>query len=166
MSNVFGKGSEARLVGLHPDLVKVLRKAIAISPIDFTIVEGVRSDQQCYINFGKGRTAAECKAAGCPATFALPPSDKVTWLSKPLASNHRMKDDGYGYAVDIYPYPVSLVLNAKPKAYEPLFDKLAKAMFEAAKDVGATIRWGADWNLNKIPRERGESDNPHFELKG
>jgi peptidoglycan L-alanyl-D-glutamate endopeptidase CwlK len=166
MPYVFGKGSEARLEGLHPDLVKVLKRAIAISPIDFTIVEGVRSDEQCYINFGKGRTAAQCTAAGCPAKFALPKSDKVTWLSKPLSSNHRRKADGLGYAVDIYPYPVSLVLKAKPKDYEPLFDKLAKAMFQAANDVGATIRWGADWDLDNVPRERGESDNPHFELKG
>jgi peptidoglycan L-alanyl-D-glutamate endopeptidase CwlK len=58
------------------------------------------------------------------------------------------------------------VLKAKPKDYEPLFDKLAKAMFQAARSVGATIRWGADWDLDNVPRERGESDNPHFELKG
>jgi len=167
MAYVFGKGSEARLEGLHPDLVKVLKKAISISPIDFTIVEGARSDEQCYINFGKGRTAAQCTAAGCPAKYALPDADKVTWLKKPLSSNHRKKSDGYGYAVDIYPYPVSLVLakGKKPKDYEPLFDKLAKTMFEAAKDVGATIRWGADWDLDGKAREKGESDNPHFELK-
>ena len=165
MAYTFGKGSEARLEGLHPNLVKVLRKAIAISPIDFTIVEGLRSDQQCYINFGKGRTEAQCKAAGCPIKYAMPAADKVTWLTKPLSSNHRKKSDGVGYAVDIYPYPVSLVLGKKPKDFEPLFDKLAKTMFEAADDVGVTIRWGADWNLNNIPRERGESDNPHFELK-
>jgi peptidoglycan L-alanyl-D-glutamate endopeptidase CwlK len=166
MAYVFGTGSEARLVGLHPDLVKVLRRAIAISPIDFTIVEGLRSDEQCYINFGKGRTAAQCTAAGCPAKFAAPAADKVTWLKKPLSSNHRKKDDGFGHAVDIYPYPVSLVLNGKAKDYEPLFDKLARAMFDAADELGVSIRWGADWNLNKVPRERGESDNPHFELKG
>jgi peptidoglycan L-alanyl-D-glutamate endopeptidase CwlK len=26
------------------------------------------------------------------------------------------------------------------------------------------LRWGADWNRNGNPRERGESDSPHFEL--
>jgi peptidoglycan L-alanyl-D-glutamate endopeptidase CwlK len=165
MPNVFGQASEARLKGLHPDLVKALRKAIEISPIDFTIVEGLRSDEQCYINFGKGRTSAQCTAAGCPATYALPSAAKVTWLREPLSSNHRMKSDGFGHAVDIYPYPVSLVFKGKPKDYEPLFDKLAKAMFQAAKNVGVSIRWGADWDLDNVPRERGETDNPHFELR-
>ena len=165
MPHVFGKASEARLKGLHPDLVKVLRRAIATSPIDFTIIEGLRSDEQCYINFGKGRTAAQCTAGGCPAKYANPSAAKVTWLKKALSSNHRKKADGLGYAVDIYPYPVSLVLQGKPRDWEPLFDKLAKTMFQAAKDEGVNIRWGADWDVDNVPRERGETDNPHFELR-
>lgn len=165
MAYVFGAGSRARMVGLHPDLVKVLEKAIQISPIDFMIMEGVRSDEQCYINFGKGRTPAQCVAAGCPARYANPSAAKVTWVNHPLSSNHRKKADGYGHAVDIYPYPVSLVLGQPASSYEPLFDELAKAMFNAAADVGVNIRWGADWNMNNIPRERGETDNPHFELR-
>jgi peptidoglycan L-alanyl-D-glutamate endopeptidase CwlK len=165
MSYMFGKASEARLVGLHPLLVKVLRRAIAISDIDFTIIEGLRSDKQCYINFGKGRTAAQCSAAGCPPEFAQPKAAKVTWLKNPLSSNHRRKADGFGHAVDLYPYPVSLVLGAKPKQYEPLFDEIAKVMFEAAKKENVSIRWGADWDKDNMPRERGETDNPHFELR-
>lgn len=165
MKYIFGTASKARLIGLHPDLVKVLERAISISDIDFTIIEGVRSDEQCYINFGKGRTAVQCKAAGCPVKYANPKAAKVTWVKNPLSSNHRKKADGYGYAVDLYPYPVSLVLNAKPKTYEPLFDKIAKAMFAAAKELGISIRWGADWDMDNLPRERGETDNPHFELR-
>ncbi len=165
MSYSFGAGSQARMIGLHPNLIKVLEKAISISDIDFTIIEGVRSDEQCYINFGKGRTANECTAAGCPASYAEPAVSKVTWLNHPLSSNHRKQADGYGHAVDLYPYPVSLVLGAKPETYYPLFDKIALVMFAAAKEVGVAIRWGADWNMNNIPRERGETDNPHFELR-
>jgi len=165
MSYVFGPSSEARLKGLHPDLVKVLRRAITASPIDFTIVEGLRSDEQCYINFGKGRTAGQCTTGGCPAQYAKPSAAKVTWLKKALSSNHRKNSDGLGHAVDIYPYPVSLVLRGKPKDWEPLFDKLAETMFKAAKDEGVAIRWGCDWDLDNVPRERGETDNPHFELK-
>lgn len=161
----FGEGSRARLIGLHPDLVRVLNLAISISDIDFTIIEGLRSDEQCYINFGKGRTAAECLAAGCPPHFADPHAPKVTWVNHPLSSNHRKKADGFGHAVDIYPYPVSLVLNRKPSFYEPLFDKIAKVMFTAAKKLNIPIRWGADWDMDNIPRERGETDNPHFELR-
>jgi peptidoglycan L-alanyl-D-glutamate endopeptidase CwlK len=165
MSYIFGSASKTRLIGLHPDLVKVLELAISISDIDFTIIEGLRSDEQCYINFGKGRTAAQCSAAGCPPHYANSRAAKVTWVNHPLSSNHRKKSDGFGHAVDIYPYPVSLVLTAKPKAYEPLFDKIAKVMFKAAKQLDIPIRWGADWDLDNIPRERGETDNPHFELR-
>lgn len=165
MSHVFGAASEARLLGLHPDLVAVLRDAIKTSEIDFTIIEGLRSDEQCYINWGKGRTAADCKAVGISTRYAQPKANKVTWLKRPLSSNHRKSSDGMGHAVDIYPYPVSLVLgNKKPKDYEPLFDKLAKAMFASAKRLNIKIRWGADWDLDNMPRERGETDNPHFEL--
>lgn len=161
----FGTGSLARLEGLHPSLIIVCKRAISISKIDFTVMEGLRSDEQCYINFGKGRTPTECTAAGCPARYAQPKQSKVTWLAHPLSSNHRKKKDGTGHAVDLYPYPVSLVLGATAKKYEPLFDKIAEAMFAAAKELNVAIRWGADWDLDKLPRERGETDNPHFELR-
>lgn len=163
--HVFGPASQARLMGLHPNLVKVLEKAIEITPIDFTIIEGVRSDEQCFINFGKGRTVAQCLAGGCPGQYSHPSAPKVTWVGHALSSNHRKKADGFGYAVDIYPYPVSQVLGQPASHYEPLFNQLAKVMFEAAKDVGVSIRWGADWDMDNIPRERGETDNPHFELR-
>jgi peptidoglycan L-alanyl-D-glutamate endopeptidase CwlK len=165
MSHVWGKASKARISQLHPDLEKVLNRYIEISKIDSTIIEGLRTDEQCYINFGKGRTAAECSARGCPPQYADPHANKVTWVGHPLSSNHRKKADGYGHAVDMYPYPVSLVLGKKPRDYEPLFDQMARDMFQAAKDVGVSIRWGADWDMDNIPRERGETDNPHFELR-
>jgi peptidoglycan L-alanyl-D-glutamate endopeptidase CwlK len=39
-------------------------------------------------------------------------------------------------------------------------------MFQAAQELKTTIRWGADWDRDGKPRERGESDSPHFELWG
>lgn len=162
--NIFGKASEARLKDLDPKLVKVLRRALEICEIDFTIVEGLRSDEQCYINFGKGRTKEQCTRGGCPPKYSKPSAAKVTWLSKALNSNHRKRLNGKGGAVDIYPYPVSLVFSNKAKVWEPLFDKIAVAMLKASKELGIPIRWGANWDLDKMPRERGETDNPHFEL--
>ena len=44
------------------------------------------------------------------------------------------------------------------------FDRLADAMFVAAKTCGVRIRWGADWNRNGVARERGETDSPHWEI--
>jgi hypothetical protein len=39
----FGAASQKALVGVHPNLVKVLTAAITHSPVDFSINEGVRS---------------------------------------------------------------------------------------------------------------------------
>lgn len=41
-----GNTSKARLKGVHPDLVRVVEKAIEISPIDFTVLEGLRTRQR------------------------------------------------------------------------------------------------------------------------
>jgi peptidoglycan L-alanyl-D-glutamate endopeptidase CwlK len=42
----FGARSEARLVGVHPDLVRVVRRALELSPIDFSVIEGVRTKKR------------------------------------------------------------------------------------------------------------------------
>lgn len=43
MTFAFGQRSLARLKGVHPDLVRVMMRAIATSPHDFTVLEGVRT---------------------------------------------------------------------------------------------------------------------------
>lgn len=145
------------LQGVHPSLAKVVKRAIELTTQDFVVIEGVRSREQCMINYGKGRTAAQCLAKGIPAKYANPKAAKVTWLSNPFNSKHCKQKDGYGHAVDICPYPVDWSDVKK-------FDVIAKAMFAAAKELGVNIRWGADWDKDGKPRERGESDSPHFEI--
>lgn len=146
-----------RLMGLHPDLKKVVEKAA--EKISLHVLEGVRSTAACYENYGKGRTEAQCKKAGVPAGYANPKAAKVTWLTNPLNSKHRAQKDGYGHAVDLGPVPMQ---------WEDLkaFDAIAVEMFAAAKELGVKIRWGADWDADGKKRERGESDSPHFELVG
>jgi peptidoglycan L-alanyl-D-glutamate endopeptidase CwlK len=146
-----------RLEGVHPSMVAVIKQAARIGSIKFMVLEGVRSDEQCYINFGKGRSGIQCLAGGCPAIYAQPKLAKVTWVGHALSSNHRKKPDGYGHAVDLLPEPYDW------KHTEP-FDKLAKLMFDAAATLKTSIRWGADWDCDGHPRERGETDSPHFEL--
>ena len=149
---VLSKLSLGRLNGVDANLVKVVQRAIEITPQDFMVVEGVRSKEQCYINYGKGRTVAQCTAKGVPAKYAQPKLAKVTWLNNPLSSKHVS-----GKAVDLVPYPVNW--NDLTK-----FDQVAKAMFAAAKELGVSIRWGADWDNDGNYREKGEYDSPHFEL--
>lgn len=141
-----------RLKGVDERLVKVVKRAIELSPIDFMVLEGVRTKEQCMVNYGKGRTVAQCSAKGVPAKYANPSAAKVTWLNNPFASKHCD-----GKAVDLVPYPVDWQDLKK-------FDAIAKAMFAAAKELDIKIRWGADWDGDGKPRERGESDSPHFEI--
>lgn len=39
----FSAASKARLVGVHPDLIRIANKAITISKVDFKITEGLRT---------------------------------------------------------------------------------------------------------------------------
>jgi len=166
--HIWGDSNKSKIALLHPNFQRVLNRYIEISRHDSTIVEGLRTDEQCYINFGKGRTAAQCLAGGCPAKYAQPSLAKVTWLGHALSSNHRKQADGWGHAADIYPYPVSLVLGRPDKEWLPIFKEMNEDMIQAAKDVGMAgkIRYGADWNGNNVLHERGETDNPHWEYVG
>lgn len=148
-----------RLNGVHPKLRMVVERAIQITDVDFMVVEGVRSREAMWANWGKGRTAAQCRAKGVPVAYAQPGVAKVTWLNDPVMSNHRRHEDGFGHAVDLLPAPYDWK-DAAP------FDRMAKAMMVAAEDLGVEIRWGADWDRDGKPRERGETDSPHFELAG
>ena len=66
--------------------------------------------------------------------------------------------DVAGLGIDLLPAPYDWANKARE------FDRLADAMFVAAKTCGVRIRWGADWNRNGVARERGETDSPHWEI--
>jgi len=123
------------LKGVTPRLVAVVKRAIEITQQDFVVIEGLRSQARQDELWAQGRTK---------------PGPIVTWTKS--ASTH-----GTGRAVDIAPYPVDWSDTRK-------FDAIAAAMFAAAAEQGVKLRWGADWDQDGIPRERGESDSPHFEL--
>lgn len=159
MAITLGQRSLSRLDGVHPDLVRVVLKAAALATPeeDFTVLEGLRSREQMMINYGKGRTAAQLAAKGIPASYAKPGEAKVTWLANPFNSKHAKQADGFGHAVDLAPFPIDWNNLAR-------FDRLAKLVLRAAKIEGVGVRWGGDWDADGKPRERGETDSPHFEL--
>ena len=129
-----------KLIGVHPDLVAVVTLASGLSEQPFMVLEGVRTPERQLQLYAQGRTT---------------PGNVVTWTK---VSNHFVNaKTGKGHAVDLVPFPVDW--NTLPK-----FDAIAKAMFEAAKQLNIKLRWGADWNSNGTPRERKETDSPHFEL--
>lgn len=144
----FGKRSLDNLVGVHPNLVKVLNASITDSPVDFTITEGLRTAQKQQEYYSWGRTKKN------PNTGKM---TKVTYADGiKRKSNHQPKDDGYGYAVDLYPYfddKVQVQGDAVILALEEIADHIKKK----AKELGIKIVWGGDW---KKPY-----DPPHFQLR-
>lgn len=144
----FSNTSLARLATCHPDIQKVIRKTMEITGMDFIVLEGERTKEQAYINWGKGRTVAELAAKGVPAKYAQPKLKKVTQVSTPLASKHVKQKDGYAHAVDIAPYPIDWENITE-------FEKLIGIVKKAAALVNVKLAYGTDWKMK---------DYPHIEL--
>ena len=77
MSYVLGKKSLSRLEGVHPDLVRVVKRAITLTDQDFTVLEGLRT---------------------------LERQKKLLKARKTKTLNSRHLN---GHAVDIAPWPIS-----------------------------------------------------------
>lgn len=77
----FSQRSLNNLSGVHPDMVRVVKRAMSMQIMDFTVIEGVRSieRQRRLVNQG---------------------------ASKTMNSKHLVQNTGYGHAVDITPYPI------------------------------------------------------------
>lgn len=43
---ILGKRSTDNLVGVHPDLVRVVKRALELSEVDFTVIEGLRTKER------------------------------------------------------------------------------------------------------------------------
>lgn len=129
---------EQRLHGIDQRLAAVVRDAALRCRQKFIVIEGLRTPERQAQLYAQGRTA---------------PGAIVTWT---MQSKHLD-----GQAVDLAPLAADGSIDWKNTA---AFDAIAKSMFEAATVLEYRIRWGADWDGDGKPRERGESDSPHFEL--
>lgn len=122
--------SLTRLVGVHPDLVAVVKLTIQRTAVDFTVVEGVRTvaQQREYVERG---------------------------ASKTMNSYHLPQADGLGHAVDLAP----LVDGSIPWNNWQAFADLASVVKACAAELGVPVEWGGDWKLFKdgphfqIPRD-------------
>lgn len=56
MSITLGARSLSRLEGVHKDLVRVVKRAAAMSSIDFTVLEGLRTKERQKVLFAQGAT--------------------------------------------------------------------------------------------------------------
>lgn len=140
------QASLAKLEGVDLDLAQVVKRAIELTTMDFKVVQGLRSKEEAYANWGKGRTVEQLIKAGVPrpSLYARPTEAKVTWLAKPLGSKHII-----GKAVDLLPAPYDW------KEHAP-FVAVNVAMQAAARELGLKVVWGGSW--------KSSPDLPHFEV--
>jgi peptidoglycan L-alanyl-D-glutamate endopeptidase CwlK len=81
MTYALGATSLARLQGVHPDLVKVVRLAITKTPVDFTVLEGLRTKERQAVLFKQGatRTMNSRHITGHAVDLAPVIDGKVSW---------------------------------------------------------------------------------------
>ena len=132
---------------VHPKLVEVMKEAIENSPFDFRITDGARTTEEQFALYQKGRTLPGPKVTNCDG--------------KKFKSNHQIKSDGFGHAVDIF--PCGVVENGVYRKFtsEEGYDEkklklIANHILAVAKSKNINIEWGGNWKMK---------DTPHFELK-
>ena len=121
------KRSLDTMVGVNPDLVKVIKEAITNSPFDFMITQGVRTAKYQNELYQQGRTVRGLKVTN---------ADGYT-----RKSNHQMKIDGFGYAIDF------VILNGKTLDWdtESKYEAVARHILETGHKLGIALEWGGNW---------------------
>lgn len=115
---IIGKGfrlsqrSLSNLLGVHPDLVSLIKTAIINSPYDFTVIDGLRTLE----------TQKELLANGATLT---------------LKSKHLEQPDGYSHAVDLG-YIHDGILDGDLSVYAAINDHIQ----ECAERLGIVVKWG------------------------
>lgn len=115
----FGKRSNENLIGVHPALVDLCQSVIVKSSIDFTIIDGVRTEkeQREYINRG------------------------VSWT---MNSMHLKQRDGFSHAID---FAIFENIGGKRRLSNDMHKYAYVADIFKAQAVakGLHIEWGGDW---------------------
>lgn len=122
MSREWDKISKQRLNGVHPDLVRGMKRALDMAPFPFRVIDGVRTlaRQKELVRIG---------------------------ASKTMRSRHLT-----GHAVDIVPLvdlDRDGRIETEEMFNWPLIRKLALVVKEAFKLEGIPIEWGGDWRTFK-----------------
>lgn len=140
MAFKFSQKSLDNLEGVHPDLVQIVHEVMSLNVIDFSVVEGVRTveRQKQLVAAGKSRT---------------------------MLSKHLIQNDGFGHAVDLFPYPVDMGKVNKGDAREIVrFGIIAGLMFAIARRHGIIIVSGMDWDGDGQTLDHTFFDAPHFQI--
>ena len=143
----FSQTSLDKMEKVHPKLVEVMKTAIENSPFDFRITDGARTTEEQFALYQIGRSKPGRIVTNCDG--------------KRAKSNHQIKSDGFGHAVDIF--PCGVIENGVYRKFtsEEGYDEkklklIANHILAVAKSKNINIEWGGNWKMK---------DTPHFELK-
>lgn len=150
MPYALSERSKSNLIGVHPDLVRVVERAITLTEQDFMVFEGLRTVERQRQYCARG-------------------------VSKTMNSKHIKQKDGYGHAVDLVPW----IDGGLRWEWIPIYP-IAHAMREAARAEKVDITWGGAWDClidNTVPSMKDEVaeycrrhagpdfiDGPHYQL--
>ena len=131
--------SKAYFKNVHPYLVEVMTTAITDSPYDFRITAGARTAKEQNALYQIGRTRVGNKVTNADG-----------YIKK---SNHQIKVDGFGYAIDF------VILNGKVLDWdtESKYQAVAKHILEVGHKLGINLEWGGNWKFK---------DYPHIQIAG
>lgn len=153
---VLGTNSRRELQGVHPNLVRIVERAITLTPVDFGVHDGLRTEaeQRQYVTRG---------------------------VSQTMNSKHlRQATTGFGHAVDLVPF-----INGKLRWEWPPIYEIAAAMAQSCRDLNLDLRWGGCWRMlstiepnakameravaeyGALRRRQGRkvfTDGPHYEI--
>jgi peptidoglycan L-alanyl-D-glutamate endopeptidase CwlK len=116
VSFVLGRVSRNNLAGVHPELVRVVELAIALTTQDFRVHDGLRSKAEQRLNLARG-------------------------VSRTLNSRHIVQADGLGHAVDLVPWRMGRLSWDWPGCVA-----IAQAVGSAGIALEVGIVWGGVWD--------------------
>lgn len=140
---VLSQASLDKLKGVHPNLINFFKELILISPWDFRILRGVSTPEEQNKLYQQGRTIKGLKVTNCDG-----------FRKK---SNHQIKYDGLGYAVDI-----GVIVNGIYKGTWKDFHYY-QDIYNIAKDKGLLQKFNIEWGGNCW---RSFKDAPHWQING
>lgn len=81
MPFALGAKSKERLKGVHPDLVRVVERAIQLTEVDFTVLEGLRTvaRQQQLVKSGASKTMRSRHLTGHAVDLGALAAGEVRW---------------------------------------------------------------------------------------
>lgn len=135
----FGKKSLYHLERIHPDLKRVLIKALELNLIDISVIESIRPKETQNRYFTEGKS-------------------KVQWPN----SKHNIENVGeLSEAFDAAPYVNGISWNKDHCIF------LAGVILSVSRMLGVKIRWGGNWDCDLEPiTDQDFQDLVHYERIG